>query len=206
MFYYIKGQLVDADMSYAVVDVGGVAYKLTISQNTRDSLPHFRSVSEPPTVLLYTHFSVREDGVELFGFKDLEELDTFKLLTSVSGIGPKVAMSVLSSLSPEKLALAVANEDKKAIASANGIGAKTAARLILELKDKLSFVGMSDEAFSPSVAGSSKSTSSKGSLSEASEALAALGYSKPEILKALKDADPTMSVDNIIKNALKKLF
>lgn len=206
MFYYVKGQLVDADIGYAVIDVGGVAYKLTISQSTRDALPHFRSVSEPPTVLLYTHFSVREDGVELFGFKDLEELDTFKLLTSVSGIGPKVALSVLSSLSPQKLALAVANEDKKAIASANGIGAKTAARLILELKDKLSFVGISEDQFPTGITATTNSGSAKGNLSEASEALAALGYSKPEILKALKDADPTMSVDNIIKNALKKLF
>jgi len=206
MFYYINGKLVEADIGYAVLDVGGVAYKLTISGKTREALPPFRSVKEPPTVLLYTHFSVREDGIELFGFRDREELDTFRLLTSVSGIGPKAAMSILSTLSPEKLSLAVANEDKKSIASANGIGAKTAARLILELKDKLSFIGASEPSLVSDSTPDAPASSSKGNLAEASEALAALGYSRPEILKALKDADPTMSTDNIIKLALKKLF
>ena len=206
MFYYINGKLVEADIGYAVLDVGGVGYKLSISGKARESLPPFRSVKEAPDVLLYTHFSVREDGVELFGFKDKEELDTFRLLTSVSGIGPKAAMSVLSTLTPEKLAIAVANEDKKSIASANGIGAKTAARLILELKDKLSFVGVSIDSVPETVGATAQASTSKGNISEAAEALAALGYSKPEILKALKDADPGMSVDNIIKAALKKLF
>lgn len=205
MFYYLNGKLVDAEGGYAVLDVGGVGYKLTISGLTRESLPPFRSVKEPPTVLLYTHFSVREDGVELFGFRDKEELDTFRSLTSVSGIGPKAAMSILSSMTPSKLALAVANEDRKAIASANGIGAKTAARIILELKDKMNFVSIGEDAFEAPAPAIAKS-GSKNNLSEASEALAALGYSKPEILKALKDADPSMSVDNIIKFALKKLF
>jgi len=206
MFYYINGKLVEADIGYAVLDVGGVGYKLTISGKTREALPPFRSVKEPPTVLLYTHFAVREDGIELFGFRDREELDTFRLLTSVSGIGPKAAMSILSSLTPEKLSLAVANEDKKSIASANGIGAKTAARLILELKDKLSFIDSSDSSLADAASSASSAASSGGKLSEAAEALAALGYSKPEIVKALKDADPNMSLDNIIKLALKKLF
>ncbi len=204
MFYYINGKLVAADMGYAVIDVGGVAYKLTISAITRESLPPFRSVKEPPTVLLYTHFSVREDGVELFGFRNEEELDTFKLLTTVSGIGPKAAMSILSTLSPEKLSLAIANEDKKAIASANGIGQKTAARVILELKDKIAAVSASEDV--PASAGATPAGVSKGSLSEAADALAALGYNKNEIATALKDADPSMSVDNVIKHALKKLF
>ena len=136
MFYYIKGELVAADQNYAVLDVCGVGYKLTISANTRSSLPPFRSVKEPPLVLLYTHFAVREDDVELFGFSTEEELKTFRTLTTVSGIGPKAAMSILSTLTPQKLALAVSSEDKRAIAAANGIGAKTAARVILELKDK----------------------------------------------------------------------
>ena len=206
MFYYLSGELALRDINTCVIDCGGVGYKLSISGKTRESLPPFRSVKEAPDVLLYTHFSVREDGVELFGFKDKEELDTFRLLTSVSGIGPKAAMSVLSTLTPEKLAIAVANEDKKSIASANGIGAKTAARLILELKDKLSFVGASIDSASETVGATAQASTSKGNISEAAEALAALGYSKPEILKALKDADPGMSVDNIIKAALKKLF
>ena len=205
MFYYIKGLLVATDQNYAVLDVGGVGYKLTISGNTRSSLPPFRSVKEPPTVLLYTPFAVREDDVELFGFSDEEELKTFRTLTNVSGIGPKAAMSILSALTPQKLALAVASEDKKAIAAANGIGAKTAARVILELKDKMTFISDSEvgEAFKEQ---NDAHASVKGSLSEAAAALSALGYSKPEIANALKDADPSMSVDMIIKQALKKLF
>lgn len=205
MFYYIKGELVAADQNYAVLDVCGVGYKLTISANTRSSLPPFRSVKEPPLVLLYTHFAVREDDVELFGFSTEEELKTFRTLTNVSGIGPKAAMSILSTLTPQKLALAVSSEDKRAIAAANGIGAKTAARVILELKDKMSFISDSDvgEAFKEQA---EEPTAAKGSLSEAAAALTALGYSKAEIAGALKDADPTMSVDLIIKQALKKLF
>ena len=205
MFYYLNGKLVDVENGYAVLDVGGVGYKLTISGMTREALPPFRSVKESPSVLLYTHFSVREDGVELFGFRDKEELDTFRSLTSVSGIGPKAALSILSSMTPSKLAFAIANEDKKSIAAANGIGPKTAARIILELKDKMGFVQIGDDAFDTPAPAVSKGVG-KNNLSEASEALAALGYSKPEILKALKDADPNMSVDNIIKFALKKLF
>ena len=114
-------------------------------------------------------------------------------------------MSILSALTPQKLALAVASEDKKAIAAANGIGAKTAARVILELKDKMTFISDSEvgEAFKEQ---NDAHASVKGSLSEAAAALSALGYSKPEIANALKDADPSMSVDMIIKQALKKLF
>ena len=100
----------------------------------------------------------------------------------------------------------MANEDKKSIAYANGIGSKTAARLILELKDKLSFIGISDASQSEIPSTNTPVSSAKGALTEAAEALAALGYSRPEILKALKDADPNMSVVNIIKAALKKLF
>ena len=205
MFYYIKGSLVAADINYAVLDVGGVGYKLTISGNTRSSLPPFRSTENPPTVLLYTHMAVREDGIELFGFSSEEELKSFRSLTNVSGIGPKAAMSILSTLTPQKLALAVASQDKKAISAANGIGAKTAERVILELKDKMSFIPDSDigSAFGEPVR---VTVSEKGAVSEAAAALAALGYGKAEIAAALKDADPSMSVDLIIKQALKKLF
>ncbi len=206
MFYYIRGKLVAAEPTYAVIDAAGVGYKLTISIMTRESLPAFRSAKEAPEVLLYTHFAVREDGVELFGFIDEEELRTFRILTSISGVGPKAAMSILSTLTPAKLAIAVSSEDKRAIASANGIGAKTAARIILELKDKLSFIptGEIGEAYVSDIK-DSKSVP-KNSLSEASEALSALGYSKPEILNALKGVNPDQPTDAIIKEALKKLF
>ncbi len=208
MFYHIRGKLIAAEPSFAVIEAGGVGYKLTISNNTREALPPFRSVKEAPEVCLLTHFSVREDGVELFGFSTQDELDTFRLLTSVSGIGPKAAISILSTLTPQKLAAAVAMEDKRSISSANGIGPKTAARLILELKDKLSFVSTDTENTLSVSQGSASETAStkKNNLSEAAEALAALGYSKPEIHNALKNADPSLSTDAIIRHALSRLL
>ena len=136
MFYYISGKLAMANPSTAVIDAGGVGYKLTISENTYNSLPTRHTV-ESPTAKLFTYMAVREDGIELFGFASEQELSSFKLLLTVSGVGPKAAISILSLLTPEKFALAVCTEDRKTISKANGIGPKTAARVILELKDKL---------------------------------------------------------------------
>ena len=125
MFYYISGNLACLTQDYAVVDAGGVGYKLTVSQTTAEALP--RPVDGTRKVKLYTYLSVKEDGVDLYGFADESELYSFKLLLSVSGVGPKAAMSILSLLSPEKFALAVCTEDRKTISKANGIGPKTAA-------------------------------------------------------------------------------
>ena len=134
MFYYLKGELVHRDTNFCVIDCGGVAYRLTVSLST---LSHLVG-KDGTTVKLYTYLAVREDGVELFGFGSNEERASFNQLTSVSGIGPKVAMSVLSTFTPDRLALAICTEDVKAIAKAPGIGAKTAARIVLELRDKIS--------------------------------------------------------------------
>ena len=134
MFHYISGRLALLEHGVAVIDAGGVGYKLTISDTTYDAMPHNRSTKEPPVVRLYTYMAVREDGIELFGFMNETELASFKMLISVSGVGPKAAMSILSLLTPEKFALAVCTDDKKTIAKANGIGPKTAARIILELR------------------------------------------------------------------------
>ena len=136
MFYYISGKLALATPSIAVIDAGGIGYKLTISENTYNSLPPRHTV-DAPTAKLFTYMAVREDGIELFGFASEAELSSFKMLLSVSGVGPKAAISILSLLTPEKFALAVCTDDRKLIAKANGIGPKTAARVILELKDKL---------------------------------------------------------------------
>ena len=137
MFYYLCGKLTLLKNDVAVIDVGGAGYKLTISGTTYEAMPANRSVKDPPTIKLFTHMAVREDGIELFGFATETELATFRLLITVSGVGPKAAMAILSHLSPEKFALAVCTDDKKTISKANGIGPKTAARVILELKDKL---------------------------------------------------------------------
>lgn len=206
MFYYISGKLAHLENGFAVVDTGGIGYKLTISGTTYDAMPANRSTKEPPEVRLYTHLAIREDDIELFGFATLSELSTFKLLISVSGIGPKAAMSILTLLTPEKFALAVCSDDKKTIAKANGIGPKTAARVILELKDKLmkETTGMDlGEAAStvPTTVGGKKSV-----LGEAVDALLVLGYTRAEAMVALKDIPDTLSLEEIIRAALKKLM
>lgn len=207
MLYYVKGNLVVLDTGYAVIDVGGVAYKLTISQNSYDALPKIAFKNEPVQAMLYTHLAVREDGIELYGFASTEELSAFKLLISVSGVGPKVALSVLSLLSPEKFALAVCAEDKKAISKAPGVGPKTAARIILELKDKLSATSIPNDSGTTTGGVAAGGSTDKSTLSEAIEALVVLGYSRPEALTALNGLDiSSMALEDIIRHALKKLI
>ena len=134
MFYYLNGELTYKDLNTCVIDCQGVGYKLTISQITSESLASYFGKK----VKLYTYLAVREDGIELFGFGSEEERSCFNRLTSVSGVGPKVAMNILSTLPPAKLSIAICTEDIKAIAKSPGIGSKTAARIVLELKDKIS--------------------------------------------------------------------
>lgn len=202
MYYYLNGELAYRDLSTCVIDCGGVGYKLTVSFITSESLMSKLGKQ----VKLYTHLAVREDGIELFGFGSYEEKECFNRLTSVSGIGPKAAMSILSTMTPEKLAVAICTEDRKAIAKAPGIGAKSAARIILELKDKMSKEvfggGTSDIPSSVSAA----SFVSNSAFSEAAEALTVLGYDKNTVLGALKDIDPGVTdPGEIIRLALKKL-
>ena len=207
MFYYIEGKLAHLDYGFAVVDAHGVGYKLTITQTTYESMPPHLSVSEAPTVRLYTYMAVREDGIELFGFASESELEAFKLLITVSGVGPKAATAILSVFTPDKLAITIMNEDTKAIAKANGIGAKTAARIVLELKDKISktyteSIPATQSTVStrtPAPAGSSK-------LSDAQSALLVLGYTKSEVVAALRGIDlANKETDDIIRLALKNL-
>lgn len=206
MFYYIEGKLAHLDYTFAVIDAHGVGYKMTITQTTYESMPPHLSVSEAPTVRLYTYMAVREDDVELFGFLTEAELDAFKLLITVSGVGPKAAVAILSVFTPDKLAITIMNEDTKAIAKANGIGAKTAARIILELKDKIS------KSFGEAASVQSKTQdtvslpSGSSKLSDAQSALIVLGYTKSEIVAALRGVDiSNKETDDIIRVALKNL-
>lgn len=201
MYYYIKGTLEVNEPTFAVIDACGIGYKLTVSQTTHDGLP-----SRGSQVKLFTHMSVREDGIELFGFLTQEELSAFRLLIGVSGVGPKVAISILSYLSPEKFALAVSSEDKKTLSKASGVGAKTAARIILELKDKLGAdMSFADFPSLPDSAGASVTSSEN--LSDAIEALSVVGYTRSEILSALHGIDTkNMSVEEIFKAATKRLM
>ena len=207
MFYYLCGKLALLKNDLAVIDVGGAGYKLTISGTTYEAMPANRSVKDPPTVKLFTYLAVREDGIELFGFATETELATFKLLITVSGVGPKAAMAILSHLTPEKFALAVCTDDKKAISKANGIGPKTAARVILELKDKLmKEAGGSDFTTIASPALATPAAKS-GKLAEATDALMVLGYSRAEAMAAMKDMDiANMELEEIIRMSLKRLM
>ena len=202
MYYYLNGELAYRDLNTCVIDCGGVGYKLTVSFITSEALMSKLGKQ----VKLYTHLAVREDGIELFGFGSYEEKECFNRLTSVSGVGPKAAMSILSTMTPEKLAVAICTEDAKAIAKSPGIGAKSAARIILELKDKMSkevFSGSSDKIAS-SVSATSYASNSV--ISEAAEALMVLGYDKNTVLSALKDIDPSLTdAGEVIRLALKKL-
>lgn len=206
MFYYISGRLAHLDPAFAVIDACGVGYKLAISGTTHAAMPHHLTTSEAPTVKLYTYMAVREDGVELFGFISEDELSCFKMLISVSGVGPKVAISILSELTPTKLAIAICNDDKKAISRANGVGPKSAARIILELKDKLksdASLSIEGDISAEDIVTSTPS----GKRKDAEDALTVLGYSRAEANTALRSIDTeSLELDEIIRLALKKLM
>ena len=201
MFYYLNGKLATVDATLAVIDCGGVGYQLTVSLVTSSLL----SAKVGETVKLYTHLVVREDGVELFGFSSSEERKAFLQLTSVSGVGPKAAMGILSIMTPDDLALAVCTEDVKSISRAPNVGAKTAARIVLELRDKVSKDMLSGTAGRSSAKGTPIAAMPGGKLSEATEALLVLGYDKNSVLDALKGTDPSADVGELIKAALKRL-
>lgn len=197
MYYYISGTLVLLDPQTAVIDASGVGYKLSISGTTCGKLAGL--LNQPAK--LYTFLSVREDNMELFGFYSLEELAAFRLLINVSGIGAKSAVSVLTQLSPERLSQAVINGDAKSIAAAQGIGSKTAARIVLELKDKIAReIGSPDDevAAAAEVAGNG--------YGEAMNALSVLGYTKQEASYALRGAPAGADVETLIRFALGKLM
>lgn len=195
MFYSLTGNIIMSDAVSVAVDCGGVGFKCSTSLNTLKKLGPAGS-----KVTLYTYLSVREDALELFGFYDTSELDCFKLLIGISGVGPKAALSVLSVLSPEGLALAVSGGDVKAVTRAQGVGSKIAQRIILELKGKL--VSSSDD---DSVIANDIVNDNPSNAAEAVSALEFLGYSQNEASKAVRSLDPSMSVEDMIKKALSGL-
>ena len=199
MFYYVSGILAHREPGFAVIDCGGVGYRLTVSQNTLAALD--RASVRESKVKLYTYMAVREDDVELFGFYTEEELTAFRQLIGVSGIGPKAAMGVLSAFTPDGLARAVCTEDVKAIAKSNGVGAKGAARIVLELKDKMSYAG--GDAEMPTAAATTTPAAKSAGLAEAAEALTALGYARAEVNAVLAKLNTAgMASGDIIRAAL----
>ena len=199
MFYYVNGTVAHMAPYLAVIDCGGVGYACRTTNVTLGAL----TVGKPGK--LYTYLNVREDAMELYGFATEEELKCFEMLLGVSGVGPKAALSILSSAPPERLAMSIITGDEKALTAAPGIGKKIAQRIILELKDKLSkgqLGGVSGEAYG----GTGITLIPENKVSEASAALAVLGYSQSEIGLALKGIDiDSLPLEQIIKQALKKM-
>ncbi|MDR1630690.1 MAG: Holliday junction branch migration protein RuvA [Oscillospiraceae bacterium] len=194
MFYSLTGKIIMQDAVSVAIDCGGVGFRCFTTMNT---LKKIGSVGG--TATLFTHLSVREDAMDLYGFHSNEELTCFRELLSVSGVGPKAALAVLSALSPEKLALAIATGDAKTITQAQGVGPKLAQRMVLELKDKLS------AGLSPTMDLSAGIASAAGNAGEAVSALVMLGYSQSEASVAVARIDSALPVEELIKQALKNL-
>lgn len=195
MFYYIKGTLVHMGEDFAAIDCGGVCYKLWISGTTYSAL----ASKLGNAAKLFTHLNVREDVFELYGFATEEEQELFKLLIGVSGVGPKAACSVLTGLSPEQLVSAVNAGDARAISRAQGVGLKTAQKIILELGGKIAKLGVSGaDAAMPATSVASVD-------SDAMDALMVLGYRRDEALAALKGLPAELSLEEKIGEALKRL-
>ena len=197
MYYYVSGEVAHVEPYLAVIDCGGVGYACRTTTFT------LSQIKKGDKAKLFTYLSVREDAMDLYGFASSEELKLFQQLISVSGVGPKAALSILSAGTPANLALAIITGDEKSLTAAAGVGKKLAQRIILELKDKLA-KGQTVSAAGESVAGPAVTIIPQNKLSEASAALAVLGYSQAEINVALKGIDiDNQSLEQIIRLALK---
>ena len=198
MFYYVNGIVADIEPNLAVIDCGGVGYACATTNFTLSQLKKGEKAK------LYTYLNVKEDGVDLFGFTSQSELYTFKLLLGVNGVGPKAALSILSSTTPGNLAMSIVMGDEKTLTAVPGIGKKIAQRIILELKDKLGKEQGSAPAMEFGAVVSAVGTNSKAK--EASEALSVLGYGSQEIAAALKGVDlENLPLEEIIRQSLKKM-
>lgn len=196
MFYYLNGTITMLEPNLAVVDCGGVGYACYTTGYTLSQL----QVGKQQKLFTYCH--IREDAFDIYGFSSKEELTCFNRLIGVSGVGPKAALAILSAMTPSQFSLAVLTGDEKTLTMAQGVGKKMAQRIILELKDKLSSdvpeISSGSSVVIPSM--------SSGKVSEASAALAALGYSQSEIGTALKGIDvENISVEDIIRGALRAM-
>ena len=205
MISYIRGELCDIEEQKAIVDVNGVGYGIYMPQQALSLLPPMGQ-----QVKIHTYLNIREDAMQLFGFLTKEDLNVFRLLIGVNGIGPKAGLNILSCLSPDELRFAVLSGDAKAISATPGIGKKTAEKLILELKDKQNIEDMLEHAAhggdSEDLA-SGTDTASNTMQAEAVQALTALGYGSAESLRAVKKSSPECSsVEDILKEALKFLL
>ncbi len=196
MIYSVRGKLTHIENNLAVVECAGVGYAVRTSAVTISRLP---GMGEETT--LYTYLHITENGIDLFGFSDQGELNCFKMLLGVTRVGPRAALSVLSSVTAEQFALAVASGDAKTLSRAPGLGMKTAQRIILELKDKISKEQAAASISMPEIPMAASSSNA----GEAINALVVLGYTQSEAASVVTKLDPELSVEDMIKKGLQKL-
>jgi len=197
MIATLNGKLILKELNYVVVECGGVGLKCFVTQNTHASIGNIGD-----TVFLYTYLAVREDALDLYGFSDSGELEVFKLITSVSGVGSKMGLAILSEFTPDKILLSIASGDAKTLTAASGVGNKIAQRIVLELKDKVGSISTVNTTFDvKSIGNATVNTASK----EAIEALVSLGYTQSEASLAVGKLNQTLDTNELIKQALKSL-
>ena len=202
MISYIRGELVAVEKEKVIIDVGGVGYGIFMPESAMGLLPQMGN-----EVKLYTYLNVREDAMQLFGFLTRDDLEIFKLLIGVSGIGPKGGLSILSKLTADDLRFAIMSGDSNAISAAPGTGKKTAEKVIIELKDKLDIEQILNPSDSETKSAIKMDSSANEVQSEAVQALVALGYGSTESLKAVNKVNSeNMTVEEVLKQALKNLF
>ena len=200
MIYSLRGTVLECNPYYAVIECNGVGYQVFITGNAERKLANLVGKE----AFIYTYLKVAEDAMDLYGFADAEELGLFKMLISVSGVGAKMALALLTQLTPEKFAIAVGSNDAKTIAKTPGIGTKTAQRIILELKDKVAKGFPGDEGALPEE--ESAESGIGGLLGDAVDTLLVLGYKRGEAMAALNGIDVAgMQLEDVIKAALNKM-
>ncbi|MEE0839921.1 MAG: Holliday junction branch migration protein RuvA [Acutalibacteraceae bacterium] len=195
MIATLRGTLTYLEPTYCIIECGGVGFQCYISGKALGSMSNIGE-----EVKLFTYMSVKEDAIDLYGFADMEELNCFKLITSVSGVGSKIGLAILTAFSPQQISLYIAGNDPKSLTAASGVGIKLAQRIILELKDKVTAIPGTD-VDTISTVNSSTNINSK----EAIAALVSLGYSQSEATHAVNKLSPDLPVDTLIKEALKLL-
>lgn len=197
MLATLNGKLIIKELNYIVVECGGVGFKCFVTQNTHTVVGNVGD-----NVFLYTYLAVREDALDLYGFADSSELEVFKLIISVSGVGSKIGLAILSEFTPDKIMLYIASGDAKSLTAASGVGIKLAQRIILELKDKVGSLSLGDVSLNVNAVGNAVArTASK----EAIEALVSLGYTQSEASLAVGRLDQTLNTNELIKQSLKSL-
>ena len=197
MIYSVRGKLLLTQPNLAVVECGGIGYRCLTTLSSQRKMP-----KAGEEVMLYTYLYIREDVLDLYGFMDQQELECFKMLIGVSGVGPKVALSILSDMTPDKVALSIAAGDSKSLTKAQGVGPKLAQRVVLELKDKIKGFEVAQGITQTDITIPADTSN----IGVAISALVELGYSQTEAAQALSKLDGSLSVEELITGALRKMI